>query len=52
MIIRSIKHKGLRRFMESDDRSGLPAPVVAKIRAILSFFQDMSTEAELRDVPS
>src|SRR4051812_43111211 len=34
MIIRNVKHKGLRLFMEADDNSLLPAAVVAKIRAM------------------
>ena len=37
MKIRSIRHKGLRRSTEADERSGLPAASIDKIRAILSF---------------
>ena len=52
MEIRNVIHKGLRRFIESDDASGLPAAVVVKVRKIISFLQDMDQEAELRSVPS
>ena len=52
MIIRNVRHKGLKRLMEADDGSLLPPSSVAKIRAILSFLQDMSSEEELRCVPS
>jgi proteic killer suppression protein len=45
-------HRGLRRFIERDDSSGLPAAVVPKIRNIVSFLQDMGEESELRTVPS
>ncbi len=51
MKIRSILHKGLRRFVEDDDSSGLPAASVEKIRRIVSFLQEMGREDELRAVP-
>jgi proteic killer suppression protein len=51
MRIRNVVHKGLRRFIENDDASGLPADAAAKIRKIVSFLQDMEREAELRMVP-
>ncbi len=41
MKIRSVVHKGLRRFIENDDASGLQPVVVAKIRCMVSFLQDM-----------
>jgi toxin HigB-1 len=47
MIIRSVKHKGLRRFIEFDDTSGLQAQYVEKIRNIVAFLQDMQQEREL-----
>ena len=50
MQIRSIKHKGLRRFIVDDDTSGLPDQFVEKIRNIVSFLQDMGQEADLRSV--
>jgi proteic killer suppression protein len=51
MRIRNVVHRGLRRFIENDDPSGLPAAVAEKIRKIVSFLQDMENEAELRSVP-
>ena len=45
-------HKGLRRFVEKDDPSGLPGMFVEKIRNILSFLQDMERADELQSVPS
>jgi proteic killer suppression protein len=45
-------HKGLRRFIEHDDASGLQPAVVDKIRRMVSFLQDMETEDELHTVPS
>ena len=52
MRIRNIVHKGLRRFVENDDASGLQPAVVEKLRRIVSFLQDMEREDELRTVPS
>ena len=52
MKIRNVIHKGLRRFIEQDDSSGLQPSVVEKIRRMVSFLQDMEKEDELRTVPS
>jgi len=52
MKIRNVDHKGLRRFIENDDPSGLQPAVVEKIRRILTFLQDMEREDEVRAVPS
>ena len=52
MKIANVKHKGLRRLLEDDDPSGLPAPFVEKVRRMLSFLQDMESEDELRGIPS
>lgn len=52
MRIRNVIHKGVRRFIEADDTSGLQSTVVEKLRRILSFLQDMEREEELRTVPS
>ncbi len=52
MRIRNVIHKGLRRFIEHDDNSGLPAAVAPKLRKMVSFLQDMTDEAELQAVPS
>ena len=52
MKIRNVVHKGLRRFIESDDASGLQPAVVSKLRRMVTFLQDMEREDELRTVPS
>lgn len=52
MKIRNVVHKGLRRFIENDDASGLQPAVVPKILRMVSFLQDMELEDELRTVPS
>ncbi len=51
MDIRNVVHRGLRRFIQRDDASGLSASVVEKIRNILTFLQEMEDAQELRDVP-
>jgi toxin HigB-1 len=50
MKIRNVIHKGLRRFIEDDDASGLQPAVVVKVQRIVSFLQDMEQEEELRTV--
>jgi plasmid maintenance system killer protein len=52
MRIRNVVHRGLRRFIERNDPSGLGAAVVEKVRNILTFLQEMEDIQELRDVPS
>ncbi|MBU9699169.1 type II toxin-antitoxin system RelE/ParE family toxin [Rhodobacteraceae bacterium HSP-20] len=52
MKIRNVLHKGLRRFIETDDPSGLHPPAVEKLRRIISFLQAMDHEDDLRAVPS
>jgi len=52
MRIRNVIHKGLRRFIEDDDASGLQPAVVVKVQRIVSFLQDMEQEDELRTVQS
>ena len=52
MKIRNVIHKGLRRFIEDDDASGLQPAVVVKVQRIVSFLQDMEVEDELRAVQS
>lgn len=52
MKIGNVRHRGLRRFIERDDASGLPALFLEKIRNILSFLQDMEHASELQTVPS
>ena len=52
MKIRSVRHKGLRRFMEDGSTATLQPAVVPKLRRILSFLQDMEREGELLAVPA
>lgn len=52
MRIRNVVHKGLRRFIEDDDASGLQPAVLSKVRRIVTFLQDMEREEEMRTVPS
>lgn len=50
MDVLNIRHKGLRRFVTSDDVSGLPADFVEKIRNIVSFLQEMESADELKSI--
>jgi proteic killer suppression protein len=50
--IRNVAHKGLRRFIENDDASGIQTAVAEKLRRMISFLQEMEKEDELRTVPS
>lgn len=52
MKIRTVVHKGLRRFIADDDARGLQPAVVPKLRRMISFLQEMEREDELRSVPS
>ena len=52
MKIRNVVHRGLRRFIQRNDASGLAAPVVERVRNILTFLQEMENAQELRDIPS
>ncbi|MBI3794650.1 MAG: type II toxin-antitoxin system RelE/ParE family toxin [Nitrospinae bacterium] len=52
MRIRSVIHKGLRRFIERDDSSGLPPVAVERIRNIVTFLLEMGGATELYDIPS
>ena len=52
MNIRNVIHRGLRRFIESDDASGLSASVVEKVRNIVTFLQEMENPKELQDISS
>jgi proteic killer suppression protein len=50
--IRNVIHKGLRRFIADDDAGGLQPALVAKVRRMVSFLQDMQREEELWTVQS
>ena len=52
MKIRGVVHRGLRRFTQRNDPSGLAPAVVEKVRNILTFLQEMEDNQELHDVPS
>lgn len=52
MKIKNVVHKGLKRFVESDDPSGIQPAVADKLRKMISFLQAMEQEEELRTVPS
>ena len=52
MKIRKVAHRGLRRFIQHNDASGLAPHVVEKVRNILTFLQEMEDARELRDIPS
>jgi proteic killer suppression protein len=49
-MIRTVRHKGLRRFVEHDDRSRLPAAMVERIRGILTALGDAERIEEM-DLP-
>jgi proteic killer suppression protein len=42
MRIRNVLHKGLRRFIEDNDKGGIQAAVADKLRRTISFLQDMA----------
>ena len=52
MKIRNIVHKGIRRLFLKDDRKGIPAAAVDKLRKMLVFLQEMEAAEELRAIPS
>jgi proteic killer suppression protein len=48
-VIETFRHRGLRRLFENDDRSGLPADYVGRLRIILSAL-DAAERAEDLDI--
>ncbi len=50
MKIRNAIHRGLRRFIERNDASGLSPPVIEKVRNIVTFLQEMEEAKELRRI--
>ena len=52
MEIDTVRHKGLRRFIEAGDASGLPASTIEKIRNIVSFLQSAASADEVASIPS
>lgn len=51
MRIRNILHKGLRRLIELDDRSGVPPQLAGKLRNMVTFLQAMQHEDEVKAIP-
>ena len=51
MQIRSFGHKGLRKLYLEDSAKGLPSDAVDKLRAMLTFLQDMQAPEKLRAFP-
>lgn len=49
-MIRSIRHKGLKRFYESDDKRGVITEHIAKLRDILARLDAAGTSADM-DLP-
>lgn len=49
--IRNVVHKGLKRLYHDDDKKGVPADTVDKLRKMLAFLQDMEGADELRAIP-
>ena len=47
-----MRHRGLRRLIERDDRAGVPAAHVSKLLNMIAFLQDMEHERELRTIPT
>jgi toxin HigB-1 len=50
--IRTFAHKGLRRLYEEDNAKGLPPDAGPKLRAMLTFMQDMASTQKLYTVPA
>ena len=51
MKIRSFAHKGVRKLYLEDSAKGLPSDAVEKLRAMLTFLQDMQNPEGLRAFP-
>ena len=49
-MIESFRHKGLKKFYEKGDRSGIGANMVAKVEEILTILEAVETVAEA-DIP-
>jgi len=49
--IRNIVHKGLRKLYMDDSAKGLPPDAVDKLRAMLTYMQDMQDPERLRAFP-
>jgi toxin HigB-1 len=47
LVIRSFKHRGLKRLYERDDRSGIRPDLVDTVQEILTVLDDVATPQEL-----
>jgi toxin HigB-1 len=47
LMIRSLKHRGLKRLFERDDRSGIRPDLVDTVQEILTVLDDAATPQEL-----
>lgn len=52
MKIRNVIHRGLRRFIERNDASGLSPAAVERVRNIVTYLQEMEDVRELHNTPS
>ena len=52
MKIRNVVHRGLRRFIQRNDPSGLAPAVVERVRNTVTFLQEMEDAQEFCDMPS
>lgn len=52
MKIRSIAHKGLKRFYAEDSVKGISPDTADKLRKMLAFLDDMEDPEELRSLPA
>ncbi len=50
LMIRSFKHRGLKRLFERDDRSGIRPDLVDTVQEVLTVLDDAATPREL-DLP-
>ncbi len=51
MKLRNIIHKGLKKLYLEDSAKGLPSDAVDKLRAMLTYLQDMQNPERLRAFP-
>jgi proteic killer suppression protein len=51
MKIRNASHRGLRRFIELDDPSGLDPAILERVRNMLTFLDEMSNPREMLALP-
>lgn len=52
MIIRNIRHKGLRLLFESGDKSGVPPNLAARLSVMLSVLESVASEGAIEKLPA